>query len=231
QLDRQEVVAALEAALQLARTLGDYAGQHQGLAHDAKPRQTLTAAVREMGHGANDQANGGGDGSEPVIALSAPAGIALGTPKAIALGAGEHLDLAAQQHVQLSSGERTVLNAGNGLGLFAQQGDMRHIAHQGELLMQAQHNSARLEAEKSVQVTASQEHVLLSAKTHLTLLCSGAFIKMQDGNLELGGPGKLTIKAADHQFLEPASRVVEDLQFSGCQKLLQEAAQTGAALV
>ncbi|MDG3821228.1 type VI secretion system tip protein VgrG, partial [Pseudomonas aeruginosa] len=108
QLDRQEVVATLEAALQLARTLGDYAGQHQGLAHDAKPRQTLTAAVREMGHGANDQANGGGDGSEPLIALSAPAGIALGTPKAIALGAGEHLDLAAQQHVQLSSGERTV---------------------------------------------------------------------------------------------------------------------------
>ncbi|NPW38097.1 DUF2345 domain-containing protein [Pseudomonas aeruginosa] len=49
-----------------------------------------------------------------------------------------HLDLAAQQHVQLSSGERTVINAGNGLGLFAQQGDMRHIAHQGELLMQAQ---------------------------------------------------------------------------------------------
>ncbi|MFK1437617.1 DUF2345 domain-containing protein [Pseudomonas aeruginosa] len=47
----------------------------------------------------------------------------------------------------MSSGERTVINAGNGLGLFAQQGDMRHIAqqgdmrhiaHQGELLMQAQ---------------------------------------------------------------------------------------------
>ncbi|MHC9243774.1 DUF2345 domain-containing protein, partial [Pseudomonas aeruginosa] len=107
----------------------------------------------------------------PLIALSAPAGIALGTPKAIALGAGEHLDAATQGHVQLTSGERTVINAGNGLGLFAQQGDMRHIAHQGELLMQAQHNSARLEAEKSVQVTASQEHVLLSAKTHLTLLC------------------------------------------------------------
>ncbi|HFT8224058.1 TPA: DUF2345 domain-containing protein, partial [Pseudomonas aeruginosa] len=203
QLDRGEVVAALEAALQLARTLGDYAGQHQGLAHDAQPRQTLTEAVRAMGHGANDQASGGGEGSTPILALSAPAGIALGTPQAIALGAGEHVDLAAQQHLQLSSGERTVINAGNGLSLFAQQGDMRHIAHQGELLMQAQHNNARLEAEKSVDITASESHVLLAAKQHLTLLCGGAFIKMQDGNLELGGPGSLTIKAADHKFLGP----------------------------
>ncbi|MFG8102096.1 type VI secretion system Vgr family protein, partial [Pseudomonas aeruginosa] len=200
QLDRQEVVAALEAALQLARTLGDYAGQHQGLAHDAKPRQTLTEAVRAMGHGANDQANGGGDGSEPLIALSAPAGIAVGTPRAIALGAGEHLDAAAQGHVQLTSGERTVINAGNGLSTFAQQGDMRHIAHQGELLLQAQHNSARLEAEQSVEMTASQGHMLWAAGKRITLMCGGAYIEMQGGDIEMGMPGLFIVKGASHNL-------------------------------
>ncbi|HCF3623446.1 TPA: type VI secretion system tip protein VgrG [Pseudomonas aeruginosa] len=206
QLDRGEVVAALEAALQLARTLGDYAGQHQGLAHDAQPRQTLTEAVRAMGHGANDQASGGGEGSTPILALSAPAGIALGTPQAIALGAGEHVDLAAQQHLQLSSGERTVINAGNGLSLFAQQGDMRHIAHQGELLKQAQQGDIRLEAGQNLEVSASEEHILIAAKEHLTLMCGGVYIQLKGGNIEMGMPGDFTAKQGVPTFIGPAQR-------------------------
>ncbi|WJV25583.1 type VI secretion system tip protein TssI/VgrG [Pseudomonas chlororaphis] len=203
QLDRRDVIAALEAALQLARTLGDYAGEHQGLAHDAKPRQTLTEAVRDMGHGANDQAGGTGEGAEAALALSAPGGIAAGTPRSIALGAGEHLDAAAHGNVQLSSGENTVINAGNGLSTFAQRGDMRHIAHFGQLLLQAQHSNVRIEAEKSVEITASEKHVQMSAEKLLSVLCSGGSIKMQGGNIELGGPGTLTVKAADHRFLGP----------------------------
>ncbi|WP_043317835.1 DUF2345 domain-containing protein, partial [Pseudomonas sp. PI1] len=205
QLDRAQLVSTLEAALELARTLGDYAGEHQGLAHQAKPQENLTEAVRAMGHGANDQADGGGNGSEPVIALSAPAGIALASPRSIALGAGEHIDAAAQQHLQLTAGEQMLLNAGQGLGTFAQSGDMRHIAHQGQLLLQAQHNSVRLEADQSVEISASQEHILVKAQEHITLLCGGAYLKMQGGNIELGMPGNFTAKAANHQFLAPSS--------------------------
>lgn len=205
QLDRAQLVSTLEAALELARTLGDYAGEHQGLAHQAKPQENLTEAVRAMGHGANDQADGGGNGSEPVIALSAPAGIALASPRSIALGAGEHIDAAAQQHLQLTAGEQMLLNAGQGLGTFAQSGDMRHIAHQGQLLLQAQHNSIRVEADQSVEVSASQQHIVVNAKTHLTLLCGGAYVKIADGNIELGMPGNFTIKAASHKFIGPAT--------------------------
>ncbi|WP_183029860.1 DUF2345 domain-containing protein, partial [Pseudomonas sp. UMC76] len=167
--------------------------------------ENLTEAVRAMGHGANDQADGGGNGSEPVIALSAPAGIALASPRSIALGAGEHIDAAAREQVQLTAGEQMLLNAGQGLGTFAQSGDMRHIAHQGQLLLQAQHNSARLEADQSVEISASNEHILVKAQEHITLLCGGAYLKMQGGNIELGMPGNFTAKAANHQFIAPSS--------------------------
>ncbi|WP_420996758.1 type VI secretion system Vgr family protein [Cupriavidus sp. 30B13] len=213
-LDRREVVSLLETALQVAKGLGDYAGEHQGVAHDAKPRRQLTEAVRDLGHGANDEANGAGEGGQPVIALSAPAGIAAGTPRSIALGAGEHLDGAAQQNVQLSAGERVVINAGTGLGTFAQSGDMRHIAHQGELLLQAQHNTIRVEADQSVEIAASDEHVQISADEHITLLCGGAYIRMQGGNIELGMPGKFTAKAAKHTLTGPASMSVTQLKWS-----------------
>jgi len=204
-LDRAQLVSTLEAALELARTLGDYAGEHQGLPHQAKPQEVLTEAVRNLGHGANDQADGGGKGNEPVIALSAPAGIALASPRSIALGAGEHIDAAAQQHLQFTAGEQLLLNAGQGLGTFAQSGDMRHIAHQGELLLQAQHNSARLEADQSVEISASQQHVLFAAKQHITLLCGGAYVKIADGNIEMGMPGDFVVKAGKHSLVGPGS--------------------------
>ena len=75
---------------------------------------------------------------------------------------------------------------------------MRHIAHQGELLLQAQHNSARLEADQSVEISASNEHILVKAQEHITLLCGGAYLKMQGGNIELGMPGNFIVKAANH---------------------------------
>lgn len=222
QLDRIEIVAVLEAALHLARSLGNYAAEHQGIAHDHEPRQDLTEAVRDLGHGANDQANGMGEGTKPVMAFSAPAGIVAGTPRSIAFGAGEHLDAAAQGNLQLTAGERVVVNAGNGLGTFAQRGDMRHIAHSGQILLQAQHDSIHIEADKSVEVRANNHHVTVSAEEHITLLCGGAYIKMAGGNIELGMPGTFTVKATDHSFKGPGTMVPTLGKFSGLPGPFQE---------
>lgn len=222
QLDRAEVVAVLEAALHLARSLGNYAEEHQGIAHDHQPRQDLTESVRDLGHGANNQANGMGEGAEPVMALSAPAGIAAGTPRSIAFGAGEHLDAAAQRNLQLTAGERVVVNAGNGLGTFTQRGDMRHIAHTGQLLLQAQHNTIQIEADKSVEVRANNNHVTVSAEDHITLLCGGAYIKMAGGDIEMGMPGTFTVKATDHNFKGPGTMVPTLGQYSGLPGPFQE---------
>jgi len=222
QLDREQIVATLEAALHLARSLGNYAGEHHGMAHDEQPRQQLTDAVRDLGHAANDQARGTGAGSEPVMAFSAPAGIAAGTPASITLGAGKHLDGAAQGNVQLTAGEQVVVNAGNGLGTFVRHGDMRHITHTGQLLLQAQRNDIRVEADSSVEISANRHHISLSAEEHLTLMCGGAYIRMAGGNIEIGMPGTFTVKATDHNMLGPATMVPTLGQFPGLPGDFQE---------
>ncbi|MNK64479.1 Phage-related baseplate assembly protein [compost metagenome] len=203
-LDRSELAGVLEAALELARNLGEYAGGHQGVPHDATPQHSLTEAIRGLGRGANDQPAGAEDDGQPAIALSAPAGIAAGTPAAITLTAGEHIDSIAQQNQHISAGAKVVLNAGGDLGMFSQGGSMRHIAHQGEMLLQAQRNHIRLQADQSVEITASNEHVLIAADKHITLLCDGAYIRLAGGNIELGMPGAFTVKAASHELSGPA---------------------------
>lgn len=202
-LDRSTVVQVLEAALRLAKELGDYAGEHQGVSHDAAPQQTLSEAVRDLGHGANDEA-GLSNGGKPAIALSGPAGIAAATLNSITLAAGEHIDVVAQRNQQVTSGQKYVVNAGTDLGLFAHSGEMRHITHQGPMLLQAQHNSIRLEADQSVEIAASKEHVLITANEHITLMCGGAYLTLKGGNIELGMPGTFTVKAGKHSLVGPA---------------------------
>ncbi|MDF3837282.1 DUF2345 domain-containing protein, partial [Cupriavidus basilensis] len=163
-----------------------------------------------------------------------PDGIAAGTPRTIALGAGEHIDAAAQGNLQLSAGERALIHALNGISTFAQNGDVRHIAHQGEMLLQAQHNVMRLEADRSVDVTSSESHVIVAAKEHITLLCGGVYIKLQGGNIELGMPGTFTAKAGSHNFIGPASMDHPLPAFlppgSICVECLRLAAKTGSPL-
>ena len=209
QLERQQVIEVLQAALTLAKQLGASAENAQGIARDSQPQQSLTDAVNALGHGANDQANSSGNGTQPIIALSGPAGIAAATSRSIAMGAGEHIDSVAQQNQQLTAGRKVVINAGDELGLFAQGGDMRHIAHNGQLLLQAQHNSIHVQADQSVEISASQQHVLVAADKHITLLCGGAYIKMQGGNIELGMPGNFTVKAANKYFIDPSNAATE----------------------
>ncbi|TBU81687.1 DUF2345 domain-containing protein, partial [Phytopseudomonas dryadis] len=153
-----------------------------------------------LDHGANDNSEGTGTGGEPVIAVSAPAGVAVATPRSIALAASEHIDSVAQQRQHLTAGQSIVLNAGQDVGLFAQSGDLRHIAHQGEVLMQAQHNGIRIQADQSVEVSASQQHITVAAKEHITLLVGGIYFKLSGGNIEFGMPGNFIVKAATHNL-------------------------------
>ncbi|WP_226478086.1 type VI secretion system tip protein VgrG [Pseudomonas sp. MWU16-30323] len=209
QLERQQVIEVLQTALTLARQLGAAAEDAQGITQDSQPQKSLTDAVNALGHGSNDQAEGTGQGALPIIALSGPDGIAAATSRSIALGAGEHIDSVAQHNQQLTAGQKVVINAGDEIGLFAQGGDMRHIAHNGQLLLQAQHNSIQVQADQSVEISASQQHVLVAADKHITLLCGGAYIKMQGGNIELGMPGDFTVKAANRYFVDPGHAAAE----------------------
>ncbi|MGV2864721.1 type VI secretion system Vgr family protein [Achromobacter sp. AGC39] len=208
QLSRNEMVQRLESALELARNLGAYAARHEALPLDPTRQQQLTDNVRDLGHGANDEA-GGSNGGQPVIALSSPAGLAVGTPASITVAAGGNADTVAQKNLHLTAGQSVVMNAGQGISLFTQSGNMRHIAHQGQMLLQAQHGSVRVQAEKSVEISSAAAHVLAVADKHITLLCGGAYIKMQDGAIEFGCPGAFTVKAASHQMLGAASLAAE----------------------
>jgi type VI secretion system secreted protein VgrG len=131
--------------------------------------------------------------------------MALSTPKTMLHCAGVNIDQVAQQHLQLSAGKRCNINAGQGVSMFAHRDGIVQIAHHGKYLMQSQHGIMQLDAAKDLRLTSSTRMVGI-AQNEITLMTQGgAYLKLSGGNVELGGPGTLTVKTSAHHWNGPAS--------------------------
>jgi len=191
QLDADQHLALMQDALDLFKSLGDYAAQHQGAAADAAAHERIN----------KDAA----DAAAPVLGLTSPAGIAATTPSSIVHCAGVNIDHVAQQHLQFTSGGRFSVNAGQGASVFSHQGGITAIAHHGRLLAQSQHDDTQIDSAKDIKLSAAGK-LLGIAHDEVTFMTSGgAYLKLAGGTVELGGPGRLTVKTNGHHWEGPAS--------------------------
>lgn len=206
-LSRDELVACLEQALDIAKGLGQAAAQAQGAPRDAQPQQDLSAAVDALGHGAGNesQSQGAAPGGQPVIAISAAAGIASATPKDQTHYAGQNIDTVAGRSQQHYAAQSILSTAGKDIEQFAVDGDIRIIANKGKIVQQAQQNMMEITADKSVTVMSTKEHILVAAEKHVTLTSGGAYIKIGGGNIEIVCPGNLIFKSASRSFTGPGN--------------------------
>jgi type VI secretion system secreted protein VgrG len=202
QLGSSEHLALMQDCLDLFKTLGDYAAQHQGLPVDPAPQDALKADL-EAGPGARSADLAGA--AKPTVSLTGPAGIAFSTPQTIVSYAGVNLDTVAQQHMQLASGKRFNVNAGKGISLFAHSDGITQVAHNGDFTMQSQHDDMKLVSAKDIKITAAKR-VIAMAQDEMTFMVSGgAYLKLKGGDIEIGGPGNLIVKTAEHHWNGPAS--------------------------
>jgi type VI secretion system secreted protein VgrG len=207
QLDRADYLTLMQDCVDLFRSLGQYAAEHQGLPLDDKAQGELQSAVRQWDQGSNTAPQGAGGGAA-MIGMTAPDGISFATSKAIVSYAATNIDTVAQQHLQLTSGQRFNLNAGKGISLFSQQDGLVAIANYGKLLMQSQHDSTQIDSAKDVKVSA-RRRVTIMAEEIVFVAAGGAYISLKGGTPEVGGPGALTIKTNGHHWNGPASQSAE----------------------
>ncbi|MDR7049457.1 type VI secretion system secreted protein VgrG [Duganella sp. 3397] len=197
QLDQQEHLALMQDCLELFKSLGSYAAQHQALATDA-------AGVAELQQQLSS-ASAAKPAEAATIAITAPDGIAVGTRKTLLHYAVGNIDQVAQQQLQFSAGKCCTINAGQGISLFAHQQGITQIAHHGKYRMQSQHDLMQLDAARDLRLT-SATRIVGVAQDEITLMTQGgAYLKLSGGSVELGGPGTLTVKTNGHHWNGPAS--------------------------
>ena len=103
-------------------------------------------------------------------------------------------------------------------------------ANQGKVEVQAQNDELQLNALKDATLTSSAGKITIAAKEEILITCKGAYIKLANGEVEIGSPKLVRVKAP----LEVTERHMIGFQLERqpiCVACLLKAAQEAAAFV
>ncbi|WP_241199766.1 type VI secretion system Vgr family protein [Erwinia billingiae] len=191
-LEMDRAVEQLEQALTLARSLQAAAKGAQAMVSDIDSQKTLNSALKYL--------------KMPGMLASAPAGIGILSPEAVRLASGgASIGFMSGKNTDISTGQSFTVAASEAVSLFAQAAGMKMYAGAGKVDIQAQADAMNVSALQDITVASGQGSVKVNASKELVLSCGGAYIKLSGGNIELGCPGNILLKAANVNQTGPAS--------------------------
>ncbi|WP_197034956.1 type VI secretion system Vgr family protein [Herbaspirillum sp. RV1423] len=193
QLEMQQAIARLEAALEQVQAQAEAAKAAQALAADCEQlHQQLDDTFRQL--------------QKAAILMSAPDGIALASCNHLQLSATDHLTVSAGGNADISVMKKFTVAAGDAISLFAHKLGMKLFAAKGKVEIQAQSGDMALTADKNVMMTSANGRLDISAKEEIILKAGGSYIKITPLGIEEGTLGDRTWKAASHRRQGPASQ-------------------------
>ncbi|WP_435952662.1 type VI secretion system Vgr family protein [Dryocola sp. BD626] len=191
-LDMSAAIAQLTNSLDLVSALAQSAKVSGALDADTLSQQQLQNVLTQL--------QGAG------LLASAPAGIGLATPKNIQLSAGHTLTATAGENVDMTIFKKLTVAAGEAISLFAQKMGMKLFAARGMVDIQAQTDAMRIQSDKAMNINSVSGEIILNANQGITLASKGgAYIKIKDGSVEIGAPGKISLKSSDIEWGGSAS--------------------------
>lgn len=191
QLDMHEAVANLQAALQDAKGIRSAAEKAKAeLADIERQKALLMESMTEL--------------KKQALLFSAPAGIAQVTPASIQLSSGENVIVTSGADTDVSVAKKFRLGVKETISLFAQWMGIKIFASKGKVEIQAQGDAMDLLAKKTLSIASKDEQVIITAATELVLSCGGAYIRLKDGEIEVGAPGNVRVKSIGIQKMAPA---------------------------
>jgi len=128
-------------------------------------------------------------------------------PQGVAFTSGEHLQLSstrntminAGQHLDVGAMENLSVTVEKALGMFVHKGGAKVVANQGDIEIQAQHNTMALFSEKQLTVTSSEDEIIISTPETLTLNGGGSYLRLSKNGIEHGSSGDFIVKSSRYQ--------------------------------
>lgn len=127
-------------------------------------------------------------------------------PQGVALTSGEHLQLTstrntminAGQHLDIGSMKNLSVMVEEALGLFVHKGGARLVANQGNIDIQAQHNTMALFAKQQISITSSDDEIIISTPKTLKLNAGSSYLELSESGIKYGTNGDFSINAANY---------------------------------
>jgi type VI secretion system secreted protein VgrG len=201
QLDRAELVGLVEALQGVQQQLSELSTTHHADDTDDKELKQLIAYLKEWEAGSNTESKSTGAGGQPVVALSAPAGVAMTSQDNIAIGAQTHVDVISIGNTQLSVGRKLLARVSENISLFAHRLGIKLIAASGKLELQTHADDIEVTSSKRIVLTATDEIVLQAPK--LRFVAQGAQVDIGSGAITQQSSGEHTIKSSKFAHVGP----------------------------
>ena len=181
-LDMDDAVAQIEQALSLAKSLNKAAQTANNHNTDEETqRGRLKEALKDL--------------KEAGLIQTAPAGIATATEQSQLHTANENIHLVSGNHTDITAGQSLTAHAAESVNLFAQSSGIKMQANQGKVEVQAQNDELQLNALKDATLTSSAGKITIAAKEEILITCKGAYIKLSNGEVEIGSPKVVRVRA------------------------------------
>jgi type VI secretion system secreted protein VgrG len=191
-LEMDRAVEQLTQALTLARSLQAAVKGAKATVSDIDSQKTLNDSLKYL--------------NMPGMLASAPAGIGILSPETVRMASGgSSIGLMSGKNTDISTGQSFTVAASEAVSLFAQAAGMKMYAGAGKVDIQAQADAMNVSALQDITVASGQGSVKVNASKELILSCGGAYIKLSGGNIELGCPGNILLKAANVNQTGPAT--------------------------
>ena len=200
-LDRAELIGLAEALQGVQQQLAELAITHHADGTDGKELTQLIDYLKQWEAGSNTEKNGAGAGGQPVVALSAPAGVAVTSQDNIAIGAQTHVDVLSIGNTQLSVGRKLLARVSESISLFAHRLGIKLIAASGKLELQTHGDDIEATSSKRIVLTAADEIVLQAPKVRI--VAQGAQVDIGGGAITQQSSGEHTIKSSKFAHVAP----------------------------
>lgn len=191
-LDMNEAIRQLEQALSLARSMAKAATAANATQGDISCQQRLNASLTDL--------------TAPGMLLHAPDGIGMVSARALRIASGsESVGIMSGDNTDISAGQSFTVAAEGAVSLLSRNQGMQLLAVKGRVNIQAQSDDLSMNSQQNLDIQSSEGKVTVSANQELILACGGAYIKLSDGNIELGCPGQILLKSTNMQKMGPTS--------------------------
>ncbi|KVF21420.1 type VI secretion protein Vgr [Burkholderia vietnamiensis] len=185
QLDMDDAMSQLESAFQIAKSLRSSVETARADAADTTLQQQSNAELKGL--------------LQPGLLLNAPASVGIVSNSSVQVAARNNISAVAGKSLDVSVIKKFSVAAGEAISLFAQKLGIKLFAGRGPVDIQAQSDAMTLMAEKDLTALSVNGKVRIQGQREIVLESGGAYIRIADGNVTIGGPGDLILKVITMQ--------------------------------
>lgn len=181
--------------------------------------------------------------TDPIVAISAKAGLAVVAGQDIQMAAGEGIVLGSGQDSHWATGGASRVHTGQAIGMLggaikpggqAAGRGITTIAAKGDIEVQAQADRLQIAAQQDVSIQSRSTKIDWAAARKITLsTAAGANITIEGGNITVQCPGTITIRAGVKSFTGPERHdypLPQMARSSLCAECLLRAIRSGSPL-